>query len=208
MLTYYLLIGNDGLLIGNVIGNYVCSCYCADFIFIARLRFPSGLSIVEVLRIRYGTDLVKNIRKLEKIDCKYYKLQLNLDFLQTCQHSNVIPKFLQFKLANRNLRSSSAYNVCQKRLLKEEINIKKNKIKQYLLELYNVKNQLETKISFFNFGHICRLFLNINNQKINKSIQNKKLSNLVLENSNLISETSHNLEKVTFNFSSHELSDD
>ena len=35
------------------------------FIFIARLRFPPGLSIVEMLRNRYGTDLVKNVRKLE-----------------------------------------------------------------------------------------------------------------------------------------------
>ena len=37
---------------------------------------------------------------------------------------------------------------------------------------------------------------------------NKKLSNLVLDNSNLISKTSHNPEKVIFNFSNHELSDD
>ena len=120
------------------------------FIFIARLRFPSGLSIVEVLRNRYGTDLVKNVRKLEIIDYKYHKLQLDLDVLQTCQHSNVIPKFLRFKLANRNLRSSSAYN------------------------------------SFFDFCHVCTPFLNINNKKLNraKSIQNKKLSNLVLENPN------------------------
>ena len=37
-----------------------------------------------------GTNLVKTVRKLEKIDYKYLKLQLDLDFLQTCQHSNVI----------------------------------------------------------------------------------------------------------------------
>ena len=34
------------------------------FVFIARLRFPLGLTIVEVLYNRYGTDLVKNVRKL------------------------------------------------------------------------------------------------------------------------------------------------
>ena len=33
--------------------------------FIARLRFPPGFSKVEALRNRYGTDLVKNVRKLE-----------------------------------------------------------------------------------------------------------------------------------------------
>ena len=76
------------------------------FIFIARLKLPSGVSVVEVLRKRYGTDFVNNVIKLEKIDYKCHKLQLDLNFLQICQHSNVIPKFLQFDLANRNLRSS------------------------------------------------------------------------------------------------------
>ena len=71
------------------------------FMFISRLIFSSGLPIVKVLRKRYGTDLVKNVRKLETID-KYHRLQLHLDFLQAFQHSNNIPKFLQFKLANRN----------------------------------------------------------------------------------------------------------
>ena len=163
-----------------------------------------------MLRNKYGTDLVKNIRKLEKIDYKYHKLQLDLNFLQNCQHSNVIPKLLRFKLANRNFRSSSAYNTCQKRLLKEEINIKKNKIKQYLLELNSVKKQLQSEIRFFYFYHVCTFFLNINNKKLNraKCIQHKKLSNLVLENSNLVSAMSQDSEKVIFCFSSHELGDD
>ena len=106
------------------------------FIFISRLRFTSTLSIVEVLPNKYGNGLVKDVRELDKID---YKLQLDLDFLQTCQYNNVIPKFLQFKLANRNLQTSSAYNTSQKILLKKEINIKKNKIKKYWLELSSIK---------------------------------------------------------------------
>ena len=95
------------------------------------------MSVVEVLCNRYGTGLVKNVRKLEKIDYKYRKLPLDLDFLQTCQHSNVIP------------------------------------------------NLAELKVS-----------------------KTKKLINLVLENSNFISETLHDPEKIVFNFSGHELSDD
>ena len=85
---------------GDVIRNYECSC--SFFIIIARLRFPSGLSKVIVSRNRYGIDIVKNVRKSEKSDYKYHKFQLDLDFLHTCQHSNVIPTFLQFKFANRN----------------------------------------------------------------------------------------------------------
>ena len=87
------------------------------FIFIGRLRFPSGLlnCIVELLPNRYGTDLIKNVRKLQKIDCKYCKLQLDFDFLQTCT--------LEFKLENGNFRFSSSYSTCQKILLKEAISI-------------------------------------------------------------------------------------
>ena len=34
------------------------------FIFITRLRFPSGLSIIEVLRNTCGNDQTKNVRKM------------------------------------------------------------------------------------------------------------------------------------------------
>ena len=63
---------------------------------------------------------------------------------------------------------------------------------------------------FSDFCRIGTLFLNINNKKLStaKIIQNKKNTDLVLENSNLILETSHDHGKVIFNFSSHELSDD
>ena len=50
----------------------------------------------------------------------------------------------------------------------------------------------------------------INNKKFNRAkvIQNKQLSNLVLDNSNLIWETSHDPEKEIFSFSTHEVNDD
>ena len=63
---------------------------------------------------------------------------------------------------------------CQKILLKEEIKIKNKKIKQYSLELNNVKNQLESKISFFSISvTYVHTFQNNNKQKLSrpKSIQ-------------------------------------
>ena len=54
------------------------------FIFTSRLRFASGLSIYDMLRNKYGNGFVKSVRKLEKIGYKYHKVQLDLDFLQTC----------------------------------------------------------------------------------------------------------------------------
>ena len=67
------------------------------FLFIARIRFPASESLIGVLRKRYGRDLVKEVRTLEKIDFKLRKAILDLDFLISCRKNSVFPKFLQFK---------------------------------------------------------------------------------------------------------------
>ena len=73
------------------------------FMFVARTRFPVKHSIVNVLRKSYGKILVKNVKKFEKYDFKYKKEILNLDFWLTCKEKNIIPKFLRFKVAYRQL---------------------------------------------------------------------------------------------------------
>lgn len=87
------------------------------FIFLTRLRFPSKLSIAEVLRKRYGDRTLKLIRKFEKTDVKHKKALLDLQYLQICEEHKVIPKFLRFKVANARLRSSFTYTRCQKKFL-------------------------------------------------------------------------------------------
>ena len=64
--------------------------------------------------------MVKSIRKMKKLDFRD-KAQLDLEFLRTYKENNIIPKFLKFKLANRQLSASHAYNIYQKGLLNEEI---------------------------------------------------------------------------------------
>ena len=77
------------------------------FMFLVRLRFPSRLSLLQVIRNRYGDTIVKLVRKFEKVDFKHRKAALDLNFFQTCGSLNVIPKFLQFCVANKNQRSQN-----------------------------------------------------------------------------------------------------
>ena len=91
------------------------------FLFLARLRFPAQDSIIKILRSCYGDGLVKKVRKF---DFKYRKALLDLEFLQSCKKEKLIPKFLQFKVANKRLESSEAYLSCQRRLLNQEMSIK------------------------------------------------------------------------------------
>ena len=82
------------------------------FLFIARIRFPASFSLIGVLRKRYRRDLVQEVRTLEKLDFKHKKAILDLDFLISCRKNSVFPKFLQFKVSNKQLRASKAYISC------------------------------------------------------------------------------------------------
>ena len=80
-------------------------------LFLVRLCFPLQLSIVQVIRNRYGNEVVKMMRKFEKLDFTYWKVLLDLGFLDKWIRSNVAPKFVQFRVANKDLRSSSTYRL-------------------------------------------------------------------------------------------------
>ena len=54
------------------------------FLFLVRLRFPSNLSTIQVIRNRYGNDTVKLVRQFEKLNYKHLKILLDLNFLENC----------------------------------------------------------------------------------------------------------------------------
>ena len=83
------------------------------FLFLVRLRFPSNLSTIQVIRSRYGNDTVKLVRQFEKLNYKHCKILLDLNFFENCIKNDVTPKFVQFRLANKDLQNSSTNRQCQ-----------------------------------------------------------------------------------------------
>ena len=62
------------------------------FLFLARIRFPKNESISSIVRKRYSGEVLKAIRKFEKVDYKLRKAKLDISFLDKCQNENIIPK--------------------------------------------------------------------------------------------------------------------
>ena len=113
------------------------------FLFLTRLRFPAQDSIFKILRRRYCDGLVKKVQK----------------FVQSCKKEKLIPKFLQFKVANKRLESSGAYLSCQRRLLNEEISIKYKTIRALNNKITSMKNNLYNEMSFIDYVHVVTKFL-------------------------------------------------
>ena len=125
------------------------------FLFLVSLRFPRHLSTIKVLRKRYGDVIVRKVREFEKLDFKCKKVLLDIDFLNTCLKNNIIPKFVQFRDSNKDLRNSTAYRQCQIKLLKQEISNKKRNLRTLRRDLTSVRNELSLKLSFIDLNHEC-----------------------------------------------------
>ena len=161
-------------------------------------------SIAEVIWSRFSKNTVKRIQKLEKLDYRLRKAELDLQFLCKCDDSNVIPNFLNFRLANSHLKYSSTYRLCQLNLLREEIRQKKSTLRNLQKEFSSLKVSLQNELNLIDFAHISTLFFGINDKilKSKSSVQQKKFYKLLQE-----SKTENDPEKVIFNFSKYVLSD-
>ena len=129
------------------------------FLFIVRLRFPSHKSIANVRRSRYNDEIVKQIWRFEKLDFKIGKNEADLDFLQSSQQKNLIPKLLNFKVASSSLRFSRTYKQCQRQLLKQEIKEKESIISKQKKEFTALQKLIKNKLSINDFALIFCLFL-------------------------------------------------
>ena len=152
------------------------------FLFLARLRFPSTESLPSIVRRRYGSNILKLVRKFEKIDYKLRKAELDICFLHRCDVNDVIPKFLQFRLANKNLRNSVAYKNSQKQLLHAEIHSKESHLSSLKNQFNHSRSELQSLLNVIDFAHISSIFLASNDStlKNHDTVQQRKFQELLL----------------------------
>ena len=106
--------------------------------------------------------ILKTIRNFKKVDYKFGKAKLDIDFLIKCQRENVIPNFLQFRLTNKDLRNSVTYIKCQQNLLQTEIKNKKSHQRTLQNEFNRLGNDLQFSLNCIDFAHISAIFVSSN----------------------------------------------
>ena len=176
-------------------------------LFVIKCRFPANKSIAEIIRKRYDENVLKDIRRLEKLDYKLRRCDQDVEFLKICLDNKLTPAFLRFKVTNSALRSSKAYRECQTKLLKQELTAKKSARRTIDLQLKQLKDALVRRLSLVDFTHIISLFLRSNDATLTKrqEIHKKKLYKLGYFERD---KDTNDPEQVIHNFSSYVLSDD
>lgn len=68
--------------------------------------------------------IVRKFGESVKLDLKYRKVLLDINLLDTLPTNNLIPKFIQIRVSNKDFRNLKTYRQCQ---IKQEISNKKKK---------------------------------------------------------------------------------
>ena len=168
-------------------------------------------SVKDILLKRYGRVALSSYRKLERTTIQLTKCNLDLDFLILCKTYNVIPRFLNFNLYRSELKKIKIYKDFQRKLLTNEINDKRRKIKLLNHDLENHRLIFtESILSNSLFENLFKYyFLNLI-EKTNRNIK-EKFSSQQMKKLHSLGITNKlcpvNPEDVIFNFSSIQLTD-
>ena len=106
------------------------------------------------------TNILRIIRRYEKLDYRIRILELDIQFLETCLNNDLCPTFFRYKISNKLLQNSEAY--VQLKKLHEEItfkNVEKEKINS---ELRKIITGLRTVIDLIDWTHIAGKFMESN----------------------------------------------
>ena len=173
-------------------------------LFVIKCRFPAHKSVADIIRERYDENVLSKVRKLEKLDFKARKSQLDYEFLQICSDNNLTPKFLNFKVTNHQLRSSKTYRDCQTKLLKEELANRKSNHRVKENEFKNLKEDLVRTLSVVDYTHLISLFTKSNDAILSKcqNVHKKKLYDL-----GYFEKDVNDPDQVIHNLSSYQLTD-
>ena len=119
--------------------------------FIIALRFPINESIASITKKRYGEDILRAFRLLEKTIQKYNKTIADRDFLTKCKEADLVPVFLRFKLSNHRLKHSSEVIKARTKLLDNEICDKNKRIERLSKIVTEQRIQLKSLVRVIDF---------------------------------------------------------
>ena len=143
-------------------------CSSIVCLFQILLRFPSHQSAFQVILNCYGNKVVKLTWMFEWMDFRYRKMLLDLDFVNNYIRNVAVPKFFQFRVANKGLCNSSTYRQCQAKLLKQEISRKTRRARLLKEDLQSTRSNLMSKLKWIDFKHLFNLFLLGNDETLPK----------------------------------------
>jgi hypothetical protein len=173
-------------------------------LFILKLKFNRNENLHDYIRSKYDVATLRTLRRLEDLQRKHLKAQLDQDFLLLCKYNNIFPNFIKFKLYRKSLYNADFYHESLVKLLDIEINHKGKRTKTLNNDRASIDNDIKSILSYIDYNHTkCKLLkkLDIYKTKVERT-HNSKLRKLGLDQPKFLTP-----DDVIFNYSNHILTD-
>ena len=103
----------------------------------------------------YGHETLKIVRDYEKDLSRFNKVTLDIGFLQKCKRFHIFPKFLNFKLSQREFQDTRACRRFKEELLSYELKQKAFSRRNYKQSYESSRSSLKATLSPLDFCHVC-----------------------------------------------------
>ena len=125
--------------------------------------------------------MLKFIKKLEKLDYRVHKINVDIKFLKSSLENDLCPAFLRYKMSSKRLQNSESYIRSHRLFLQEEISFKTIDREKFIREMQLIRDDLRTVMIFLDWVHISNKFIegNIKTIKRVEEVQNYKLAELL-----------------------------
>ncbi len=97
--------------------------------------------LIDCIRSKYGECALRRFKEIARTTKKLIKGQCDTEFLRMCLINDLKPKFVRFKLSNRNLRTTAKVKKFRRHLLLVEYEEKQKQAKKLGKELDQMKKE-------------------------------------------------------------------
>ncbi|CAF3315901.1 unnamed protein product [Rotaria sp. Silwood2] len=111
------------------------------------LILSNEVYIIKRLGIKYGRDILREVRNLEKTIIKLNKTKCDYEFLQTCLIYNLASKFIRFKLWKTKYQKHHVYHQRQRKHLQMEYDQKSKQCMKLRSEYMTLLELIKQKIN-------------------------------------------------------------
>ena len=164
--------------------------------------------ILKLVRKKHGQNILKVVRKYEKLQSQLLKVRADIKFIKTCKSERLIPTFANVKLAIKNAKHKLKSKIARL-IMETELQSKHNQKRKIENEFRSVSITLKSSLSVIFYN--CLIYqINIASKRKLKAITKRhlrKLDKFRRRTSTPISEkvTFSHIRNTIHNFSNYQM---
>ena len=130
--------------------------------------------LMKNIRHKYGEEIFRSIRQLEKASIKLQKSKCDLEFLRFCLLYDLTPNFVEIKLWKKDMKKDQKYLSFKRYLIQKEYHNRNKDSKKLEKEKETLITHIKSKTNSIDFSNLIKYISNRVEHQKNRIMKNHK----------------------------------